>query len=113
MERTNVWAKRAHSRDTRDSGDMKSEILPLKSTRVVRDFKFVGSSISVKLVQPANDEQFWDNSTHGILCLVLRTIYLLLFGLHLHFKGLLPKVLARIAYVDFAVNFPVIFLLYL
>ena len=25
MERTNVWAKRAHSRDTRDSGDMKSE----------------------------------------------------------------------------------------
>ena len=26
MEQTNVWAKRAHSRDTRDSGDMKSEI---------------------------------------------------------------------------------------
>ena len=26
MERTNMWAKRAHSRDTRDSGDMKSEI---------------------------------------------------------------------------------------
>ena len=25
MERTNVWAKRGHSRDTRDSGDMKSE----------------------------------------------------------------------------------------
>ena len=25
MERTNVWAKWAHSRDTRDSGDMKSE----------------------------------------------------------------------------------------
>ena len=25
MERTNMWAKRAHSRDTRDSGDMKSE----------------------------------------------------------------------------------------
>ena len=25
MEQTNVWAKRAHSRDTRDSGDMKSE----------------------------------------------------------------------------------------
>ena len=25
MERTNVWAKRANSRDTRDSGDMKSE----------------------------------------------------------------------------------------
>ena len=29
MERTNVWAKRAHSRDTRDSGDMKSETYPL------------------------------------------------------------------------------------
>ena len=28
MERTNVWAKRAHSRDTRDSGDMKSESVP-------------------------------------------------------------------------------------
>ena len=25
MERTNMWAKRAHSRDTRDSGNMKSE----------------------------------------------------------------------------------------
>ena len=31
MERTNVWAKRAHSRDTRDSGDMKSENLKLTS----------------------------------------------------------------------------------
>ena len=26
MARTNIWAKRAYSRDTRDSGDMKSEI---------------------------------------------------------------------------------------
>ena len=25
MKRTNMWAKRAHLRDTRDSGDMKSE----------------------------------------------------------------------------------------
>ena len=25
MERTNIWAKRAYLRDTRDSGDMKSE----------------------------------------------------------------------------------------
>ena len=31
MERTNMWAKRAHLRDTRDSGDMKSEILMLLS----------------------------------------------------------------------------------
>ena len=28
MERTNIWAKRAHSRDTRDSGDIKSKIPP-------------------------------------------------------------------------------------
>ena len=34
MERTNVWAKRAHSRDTRDSGDMKSETPPQAGVNV-------------------------------------------------------------------------------
>ena len=34
MERTNVWAKRAHSRDTRDSGDMKSETPPQAKVNV-------------------------------------------------------------------------------
>ena len=34
MERTNVWAKRAHSRDTRDSGDMKSEKGELQGPRI-------------------------------------------------------------------------------
>ena len=41
MERTNVWAKRAHSRDTRDSGDMKSEKageLMLSSTSSIEVF---------------------------------------------------------------------------
>ena len=33
MERTNVWAKRAHSCDTRDSGDMKSETERIKQQR--------------------------------------------------------------------------------
>ena len=28
MEQTNIWAKRAHSRNTYNSGDIKSEISP-------------------------------------------------------------------------------------
>ena len=32
MKRTNIWAKRAHSRNTHNSENMKSEILP--QTRV-------------------------------------------------------------------------------
>ena len=35
MERTNVWAKRAHSRDTRDSRDMKSEKYFVRVLRII------------------------------------------------------------------------------
>ena len=34
MEQTNIWAKRAHSRDTRDSGNIKSETDPCDSHTV-------------------------------------------------------------------------------
>ena len=58
MERTNVWAKRAHSRDTRDSGDMKSEtshscqsvsfIAPIETPQMLETELFTMSDLATK-----------------------------------------------------------------